>query len=108
MLQTSTVPECWRTSEIVSIPKSGDLKRPDNCRGIALIPVALKILCCIIVNRFNRIVEEKNLICPEQAGFGIGTEVRANHDSDANLKRRIKEKVIYLIKGLDNTFLNPF
>jgi hypothetical protein len=69
MIQTSTVPECWRTSEIVSIPKSGDLQRPDNYRGIALIPVALKILCCIIVNRFNRIVEEKNLIRPEQAGF---------------------------------------
>ena len=69
MLQTSTVPECWRTSEIVSIPKSGDLQRPENYRGIALIPVALKILCAMVINRFNQIVEERHLVRPEQAGF---------------------------------------
>lgn len=69
MLEDGSVPDCWRTSEVVSIPKSGDLQRPENYRGIALIPVGLKILCSLIVNRFNIIVEEKNLIRREQAGF---------------------------------------
>lgn len=69
MLQTSTIPECWRTSEVVSIPKTDDTQRPENYRGIALIPVGLKILCSLVIDRFNKVVEEKALIRREQAGF---------------------------------------
>jgi hypothetical protein len=69
IIDSNSIPECWRTSEIVSIPKSGDMQRAENYRGIALIPVGLKLLCTLIINRFNRITEENSLIRREQAGF---------------------------------------
>lgn len=69
VLLEETIPECWQTAEIVSIPKSGDPQRPENYRGIALIPVGLKILCSVVIERFNRILSEHNMLRREQAGF---------------------------------------
>ena len=63
------IPTVWQQAEIVSIYKSGDCQRPENYRGIALIPVGLKILCSLVISRFNRTLAEHNLLCQEQAGF---------------------------------------
>ena len=69
MLTEDTIPDCWQTAEIVSIHKSGDPQRPENYRGIALIPVGLKILCSLVIERFNRMLDEHQLLRREQAGF---------------------------------------
>ncbi|OMJ19144.1 hypothetical protein AYI69_g6746, partial [Smittium culicis] len=43
------IPKIWNITEIAPIPKKGDLKLLDNYRGIALIPVGMKILGRIII-----------------------------------------------------------
>ena len=67
--ESGEIPECWQHAEIVSIHKSGDNQRAENYRGIALIPVGLKILCSLVIDRFNRTLTDRNLLRREQAGF---------------------------------------
>lgn len=69
VLVEEEIPDCWQTAAIVSILKSGDPQRPENYRGIALIPVGLKILCSMVIERFNRMLSDRNMLRREQAGF---------------------------------------
>jgi hypothetical protein len=67
--QSEEIPDSWQTAEIVSIPKPGDPTKPENYRGIALIPVGLKILCSVLIKGFNRVLRERNILVQEQGGF---------------------------------------
>jgi hypothetical protein len=69
IVESAEIPECWQKAEIVSIPKTGDLRKPENYRGIALIAVGLKILCSLVIARFNEVLKERAILCREQAGF---------------------------------------
>ena len=69
IINSGEIPDVWQKAEIVSIFKAGDQQRAENYRGIALIPVGLKILCALVIARFNRTMAEHNLLCQEQAGF---------------------------------------
>ena len=42
------VPEDWKKSLIVKVPKKGDLSECDNYRGISLLSVPSKIFCSLI------------------------------------------------------------
>lgn len=41
----------WSLSNIVPVPKSGDLSKPDNYQGISLICITAKVYNCMILNR---------------------------------------------------------
>ena len=69
IVESGEIPDSWQRAEIVSIPKTGDLRKPENYRGIALIPVGLKILCALVIARFNKILTANSILCQEQAGF---------------------------------------
>jgi hypothetical protein len=69
IVESGEIPACWQKAEIVSIPKTGDLQRPENYRGIALIPVGLKILCALVIARFNKTLADREILRQEQAGF---------------------------------------
>jgi hypothetical protein len=69
IVESGEIPESWQRAEIVSIPKTGDLRKPENYRGIALIPVGLKILCALVISRFNKILKTNDILRREQAGF---------------------------------------
>ncbi|KAL9977741.1 hypothetical protein ACROYT_G015180 [Oculina patagonica] len=64
------VPEDWKKSLIVKVPKKGDLTQCDNYRGISLLSVPSKIFCRILIDRVKRGVDE--MIRQEQAGFRSG------------------------------------
>ena len=63
------VPKKWQSSQMVSIPKQGDLTDMNNYRGISLMATSLKILMIIISNRLNSEFESCGLFTPAQAGF---------------------------------------
>ncbi|OIR56784.1 MAG: uncharacterized protein A8A55_2465 [Amphiamblys sp. WSBS2006] len=64
----------WNIAEVVPVPKKGDKQIPDNYRGIALIPVGLKLLNGIIARRLSAALEEGHALAEEQAGFRRGEE----------------------------------
>ena len=46
-------PSVWLQSQIIPIPKKGDLTLPTNYRGISLLPIAAKIYNKLILNRLR-------------------------------------------------------
>ncbi|KAI5054078.1 hypothetical protein GOP47_0031028, partial [Adiantum capillus-veneris] len=63
------LPEASSTSVVLYIPKKGDLSNLDNYRGISLIPISLKLLTSLVINRISVKLEERNFFLRGQAGF---------------------------------------
>lgn len=64
------VPEQWKHSIIVPVPKKGDLTKADNYRGISLTSVVSKTLNRMILNRIKPSI--KKIIRNNQNGFRPG------------------------------------
>ena len=60
-------PELWSFMNIVPVPKSGDLSKTDNYRGISLICIIAKIYNRLILNRIRSVIDLKLRI--NQNGF---------------------------------------
>ena len=60
-------PDQWSESDMIPIPKSGDLTKTDNYRGIALSCVAAKITNKLILNRIRPKIDLH--LRPNQNGF---------------------------------------
>ena len=63
------IPESWRDSIIISIPKKGDLTLMSNYRGISLMSVCLKVLMVLVTKRLEAVFEQEGLFSRSQAGF---------------------------------------
>ncbi len=55
---------------IVSLHKKGDPNIPSNYRGITISSVLGKLFNFILINRLTDYLDENNILCPEQSGFG--------------------------------------
>lgn len=82
------IPECLTVSVTVPVPKKGDLRDPDNYRGISLMGNLVKLIAKIAAARISRIVEENNLLCREQAGFRTREECVAQATSLYEILKR--------------------
>ena len=60
-------PEKWKTLIIVPVPKSGDLSKTDNYRGISLISLVLKLYNRLILNRLRPVIDP--MLRSNQNGF---------------------------------------
>ena len=78
MFEQSDIPSSWKTSDLVPVPKKGDPTNRDDYRGIALIPIGVKLVCKILNNRLARAIELRTPaqggFIEEQAGFRGGEE----------------------------------
>ena len=63
-------PEVWHKSQIIPLPKKGDLSLAANYRGISLMPIAAKIYNKLLLNRLVPFVEP--LLRNNQNGFRRG------------------------------------
>ena len=88
----------WAISEVVSIPKKGDLADMNNYRGIALMSTALKVVAVILAKRLNQALEESEFFSPSQAGFRQLEEcvTQAACVVEACQRRRIAGKSTFL------------
>lgn len=66
-LMNNDKPELWSFMNIVPVPKSGDLSKTDNYRGISLICIIAKIYNRLILNRIRSAIDLKLRI--NQNGF---------------------------------------
>ena len=68
--ESGHIPEQWKTLIIVTVPKSGDLTKPDNYRGISLISVVMKLYNRMLLNRLRPVLDP--LLRNSQNGFRQG------------------------------------
>ena len=64
------IPDQWKLSNIVPVPKKGDLTKTDNYRGISLTSIVSKTLNKILLNRMKPSLEE--VLRDNQNGFRPG------------------------------------
>ena len=69
-LSTSVAPKIWHQSQIIPLPKKGDLSLVTNYRGISLMAIAAKLYNKMILNRLVPFVEP--LLRKNQNGFRRG------------------------------------
>ena len=69
-LESGLAPDQWRLSNIVPVPKKGDLTDPGNYRGISLTSLVAKTLNRMILNRIQPPMEE--VLRDTQNGFREG------------------------------------
>ena len=69
------LPHMWSLSTIVPVPKSGDLSKPDNYRGISLTCIAAKIYNRMILNRVRQAIDPH--LRANQNGFREGRTTTA-------------------------------
>ena len=79
-------PSIWLQSQIIPIPKKGDLSLPTNYRGISLLPIAAKIYNKLILNRLRPKIEP--ILRKNQNGFRPG---RSTLGQILTLRRIIEE-----------------
>ncbi|KAJ8361351.1 hypothetical protein SKAU_G00178760 [Synaphobranchus kaupii] len=63
-------PEMWSLSNIIPVPKAGDLSKPDNYRGISLTCITAKIYNRMILNRLRHAIDPH--LRENQNGFREG------------------------------------
>ena len=85
-------PSIWLESQIIPIPKKGDLTLPTNYRGISLLPIAAKLYNKLILNRLRPKIEP--ILRKNQNGFRPG---RSTLGQILTL-RRIIEEITYCNK----------
>ena len=63
----SEQPDLWNISNIVRVPKSGDLTKADNYRGISFTSIMAKTYNRMLLNRIRPVLDP--LLRPTQNGF---------------------------------------
>ena len=90
-------PAIWRKSQIIPVPKKGDLSLATNYRGISLLPTAAKVYNKLILNRLLPFVDP--LLRNNQNGFRAG---RSTLSQILTLRRIIEETKFC---NLDSVFI---
>ena len=93
-------PSFWLKSQIIPIPKKGDLTIPTNYRGISLLPIAAKIYNKLILNRLRPKLEP--ILRKNQNGFRPGRSTL----SQILTLRRIIEEITFCNKSAGITFVD--
>ena len=64
------IPDPWKISEIIMLPKPGkDLREAESYRPIALLPIMSKLIEKLILRRLKAVIEKYQLIPTYQFGF---------------------------------------
>ena len=69
-LDSGTLPDIWKTANVVPIFKIGDREDSGNYRPVSLTCIACKLLEHIVLSHLSPIFE--GFLCPEQHGFRRG------------------------------------
>ena len=73
-LRLKTVPDQWRRSTVVPIPKKPGAVELGDLRPLKLLEVTRKAVLGIVKNRLRDVFEEQNVLHPAQHGFRQGRQ----------------------------------
>ncbi|OMJ17200.1 Transposon TX1 uncharacterized, partial [Smittium culicis] len=90
MWQAERMPKQMDPSVVVPIPKKGDMRDPNNYRGISLIQTLAKVVSKIIARRLCIIDRKHDILAKEQAGFRSREECVAQATTLYEIVRRRK------------------
>ncbi|XP_069176423.1 uncharacterized protein [Procambarus clarkii] len=68
-LQQKKIPQDWKTSRTILIPKDGDPHDINNWRPIALCRTIYKLYTGVLAARLRRWIEQNQALCSAQKGF---------------------------------------
>ncbi|KAK8742630.1 hypothetical protein OTU49_001595, partial [Cherax quadricarinatus] len=68
-LREGRIPEDWKSSRTILIPKSGDLQEITNWRPVALCRTIYKLYTGCLAARLRQWVTDNDVLCPAQKGF---------------------------------------
>ena len=96
-LENSAVPQDWKRSVFITIPKKGIVKACSNYRTIALISQASKVMLKILQAKLQQYMNRE--LPDVQAGFRKGRNQRSNcqHLLDHQKSKRVPEKHLFLL-----------
>lgn len=63
------IPEKWKTSTVIPIPKILKTREAANFRPIKVLPISEKLMESAVKNQFLKFIEEENIIHKNQSGF---------------------------------------
>ena len=86
VLKSGIFPYEWNYGMVKLINKGMDVYDASDYRGITLKSCLGKLFCTILYNRIVPLLENKNILCKEQAGF------RQNHRTTDHILRTIIKK----------------
>ena len=91
-LENSAVPQDWKRSVFIPIPKKGNAKECSNSHTIALISHASKVMLKILQARLQQYVNHE--LPDVQAGFrkGRGTEIKLPTSIGSSKKQKNSRK----------------
>ena len=75
--EQNTVPDELKIARVTPVPKTGDLKLPQNYRPISILPVLSKTFEKLVHNRIYSFLQQNNILSESQFGFrkGYSTEM---------------------------------
>ena len=68
-LDQGTIPDDWKTANVVPIFKKGDRNRPENYRPVSLTSIACKTIEHIVCSNIHRYLEAHSILTDAQHGF---------------------------------------
>ena len=68
-IQSTTVPNSWKSATVIPIPKTGDLYKVENYRPISLLPLPGKLLERVIHAQLESNLEDMGFFTAYQHGF---------------------------------------
>lgn len=100
-LKAKNIPQVWKRSKTVMIPKSGDLNSACNWRPIALSSTAYKLFSALMARRMSRWMEKHQLLAKGQKGYrkfdGAIENIYTLESRIADAKMRKKSFYIFLL-----------
>ena len=74
---TQHIPEFWKQSWLIPLPKTAELNNIEDLRPICLLEIFRKLWTSILTYRIHTTWEAHDMLDPSQHGF------RANHGTDS-------------------------
>ena len=84
-LEKGVMPECYKTSIVVPIPKVPNTNLAEQLRPVNMLPFCEKILELVVYNQIIDYVNSNNILCTYQSGF------RGKHSCETALQLVISE-----------------
>lgn len=107
-LKARRIPQSWKDSTTIFIPKSGEPSDPGNWRPIALSNTLYKLFTSLIAKRLSNWIENNNnLLSPDQKGFRPFDGTMENNymlEYRIRVAKKLKKEICILLVDIKNAF----